>query len=133
MGITDIPATEAFLPTLGQGKKANIDYWEFIKLSKGERISANIDSDKVCTQERIAYIRNRFERGVPTKAIAKHFDCSEAVIRRHANTNGIHRKTYRIKFVRVGFQYAPQTVDPTRSSCINNGLTCHPEACYSCG
>lgn len=105
-----------FFRTWGRAKKANIDYWEFIELSKGERISANIDSDKVWTQERIAYIRNCFERGVPTKAIAKHFDCSEAVIRRHANTNGIHRKTYRIKFVRVGFQYAPQTVDPTHNS-----------------
>lgn len=105
-----------FFRTWERAKKANIDYWEFITMSRGQRASANNHREKKWTKERIAYIRDCFEREVSTTAIAKHFGCSPDVIRQQANANGIYRKTYRIKFTRVEFQYQPQTVDPTHHS-----------------
>ena len=105
-----------FFRTWERAKTAGIDYWVFIIMTKGQRISANLHPEKVWTEERIEYIRDCFEREVSTEAIAKHFDCSPDSIRSVANGNGIHRKTYRVKFTRVEFQYDPQNIDPTHNS-----------------
>ena len=105
-----------FFRTWDRAKKADIDYWVFITMTKGQRVSANLHPEKVWTKERIDYIRDCFEREVSTAVIAKHFDCSPDVIRSVANGNDIHRKTYRVKFTRVEFEYEPQNVDPTHNS-----------------
>lgn len=104
-----------FFRTWERAQKAGIDYWEFITMTRGQRASANSNREKVWTDEKIAYIRDCYEREVPTKHIAKHFGCSEDVIRSRANENGIYRKTYRVKFTRVEFQYAKQSFDPTHN------------------
>ena len=105
-----------FFRTWERAKNAGIDYWVFITMSRGQRSAANTHREKVWTKERIEYIRDCFERGVSTTVIAEHFGCSPDTIRSQANANGIYRKTYRVKFTRVEFQYEHQTVDPTHNS-----------------
>ena len=62
-----------FFRTWERAKKAGIEYWVFITMSRGQRSSANIHRDKKWTKERIEYIRDCYARGVSTADIAKHF------------------------------------------------------------
>ena len=102
-----------FNRTWHRAKKAGVDYWEFIKLKRGERVRLNLPDTRKWKEEHIAIIKDGFERKLSTKDIAGRLGCSEDTIRSLANTNGIHRRTYRVMHTRVDFQYAGQTYNPS--------------------
>lgn len=104
-----------FNRTWNRARNSGIDYWDFIKLSKGERIAANLPERTIWDENRIAYIRDAYERNISTERIAKHFGCAPDVIRSHAGANGIYRKDFRVKFTRVEFSYPKQETESTSS------------------
>lgn len=106
-------ARKHFNRTAKRAKAAGVSFQEYLQLDKNQRIKASLADrgPSVWTEEKIAWLRDCYEREVPASTIAAKLGVQVNNVSAIASKHGIRRRDYRKpKHVRVEFSYAPQVI-----------------------
>ena len=99
-----------FYRTWERAESIGIDYWEYIKMKKEEKISQRLDQidTRKYDDNFIETIRNGYVNKISTAKLAEKLNISDDNLRAIAARYGIRREDYKVKFTRVKFNYPKQ-------------------------